>query len=227
KFFMKDYALIEPTLAAVRKAFWYHFRRNGIEIPFPIRNVYLHQPRELKTVREEDLQRLSDSLRGVYVFASLADDELRLIAEQLEEMHFAKDEVIIREGETGDSLFVIEEGEVEVFLTSLRGNRKSLGTLRAGDFFGEMALLMGGKRSASVEATMDVCLYKLDKDRFKEILAQKPKILDEISDVLSRRKDQLEDLLAQSSGPHSKTIALDAHEAQTRILSRIRNYFGL
>jgi len=227
KFFIRDFGLLEPTLAGVRKALWYHLKRNDIEIPFPIRNVYLHDREEVTQERQKTLKRLADSVGKVYLFAALDEEERTLIAEKLVEMRYAQDEVIIREGEQDESFFIIERGKVEVYLLSSHGNRKYLTTLQEGDFFGEMALITGQKRTANVRALTDVRVYRLDKDSFKEILENKPQILDEIGSVLSRRKDQLEMLMGESSGSHDQDLAMNIQEAKLRILSRIRTYFGL
>lgn len=226
KFWYKDAGLLEPTLASVRKRLWYHFQRSGLEIPFPIRHVYLHEREEQLSNRTQKLERLADSLQKVYLFSSLDEDERRLIAENLEELHFARNEMIIREGDAGDSFFVIDEGEVEIFIESPHKTRKVLTRLTEGNFFGEIALLTGERRSASVQALTDIRLYELKKDGFKDVLERKPDILDEIGSVLSRRKDQLVDLMAQSSGPH-EPASMTPQDAKSRILSRIRNYFGL
>ncbi len=226
KFFMRDFGLLEPTLAGVRKALWYHLKRNDIDIPFPIRNVYIHGNEEAEQAREKTLKRLSDTLGRVYLFASLADEERHLIAEKLVEQRYAQDEIIIREGEQDESFFIIESGTVEVYLLSAHGNRKILTNLGEGDFFGEIALLTGQKRTANVRALTDVRVHRLDKDSFREILESKPDILDEIGSVLSRRKDQLEMLIAESSGAHQEDV-IDIQDAKLRILSRIRSYFGL
>ncbi len=192
-----------------------------------MRDVYLHGKEEVLSIKDQRLRRLADSLLRVYLFASLDEDERLLIAEQLNEMHYAQKELIIREGERDDSLFIIGRGEVEVFITSTRGNRKILSRLVGGDFFGEMALLTGEKRTASVQAITDVRVYQLDKSSFREVLERKPDILEEISNVLSRRKDELSDLMSQtSSGEHPQTM-LNVADAKNRILSRIRDYFGL
>lgn len=227
KFFLKEYGLIESTLAGIRRAIWYHFRRAEIEIPLPIRNIYLHEREEALTAREHTLRRLSDSLKKVYLFSLADEEERRLLADHLIAKHFARKEMIINEGEEGDSLFIIDHGEVEVFLTSASGSRKVLNTLHEGDFFGEMALLTGQRRSASVQATMDVCVYELQKQQFKEVLERKPDILDEISSVLSRRKERLADIMAEQTGGQLDESAMTAQEAKSRILNRIRNYFGL
>ena len=227
KLFMRDFGLIEQTIARVRKALWYHLRRNDVEIPLPIRNVYLHGSEEMSQIKERTIKHLSETLSKVYLFASLEDDERKLIAEKLVEVRYAEGETIIREGEQDEAFFIIEKGEVEVYLLSAHGNRKVLTTLREGEFFGEMALLTGHKRTANVRAISDVRVYKLDKDSFKRILESKPGMLDAIGTVLVRRKDQLELLMAESSGSHDEDLSMDSQDAKTRILSRIRSYFGL
>ena len=227
KFFIYDYGLLEPTLSAVRKALWYHFRRKNVEIPYPTRNVYLHDRQEQKELSENIQRRLMESLKKVYLFASLDEEERRLIAGQLFEMNFANNELIIREGDTDDSFFIIQQGEVEVFITPIQSQKKVLTTLKAGDFFGEIALLTGEKRTASVRAITEVKVYQLKKENFKEVLETRPDILDEISNVLSRRKDELAVLMAETSGLEDSSGTMDSQEVKFHILKRIRNYFGL
>jgi small-conductance mechanosensitive channel/CRP-like cAMP-binding protein len=227
KFFIRDFGLLEPTLAAVRKALWYHLRRNDIEIPFPIRNVYMHGPEAIEAQRERILKRLAEFISDVELFAALDDGERLLIAEQMVELRYAHNELIIREGEKDESFFIIEKGTVEVYLVSPQGSRKALTTLGPGEFFGEMALLTGQKRTANVRAVTDVRVYRLDKDSFKEILERKPEILDDIGTVLSRRKDQIEMILAESSGSHEQNLGMNSQVIKQHILSRIRSYFGL
>ena len=227
KFFIRDFGLLEPTLASVRKAIWYHLRRNDIHLPYPIRNVYLHEREEMEQEYKKTIHKLSGTLSRVYLFASLGEEERKLIAEKLVEMRYAEGEMIIREGEQDESFFIIEKGDVEVYLLSAHGSRKTLTTLHDGDFFGEMALLTGQKRTANVRAIGDVRVYRLDKDSFKMVLEANPAILDDIGSVLVRRKDQLEVLMAESSGSHGEDMSLNIQDAKLRILSRIRSYFGL
>jgi small-conductance mechanosensitive channel/CRP-like cAMP-binding protein len=227
KFFYKDPGLLEAMLAAVRKGLWYHFRRDGVEIPVPVRDVYVHDRQERLESGEAMIHRLSDSLEKVYLFESLSPDERRLIAENLEEMRYAKNELIIREGDAGDSFFTIEQGEVEVFVTSLSGTKKSLTILSVGDFFGEIALLTGERRTASVQALTEVRVFRLKKDSFKTVLETRPDILDQIGGILSKRKDQIASLLAESTGSDGSMMAMNTEQAKSRILGRIRSYFGL
>jgi small-conductance mechanosensitive channel/CRP-like cAMP-binding protein len=227
KFYYKDAGLLEAMLATVRKGLWYHFRRDGVEIPLPARDIFVHDRQERVEGEEAMLNRLSDSLKKVYLFSPLAPDERQLIAENLEEMRYAKNEVIIREGEAGDSFFIIEQGEVEVFVTSANGSKKSLTILSIGDFFGEIALLTGELRTASVQAITEVRVFRLKKESFKTVLEARPDILDQISGVLSRRKDEIVSILAESTTGDGAVVAMNTDQAKHKILGRIRSYFGL
>jgi len=90
-----------------------------------------------------------------------------------------------------------------------------------------MALLTGQRRTANVRALTDVRVYRLEKDSFKEILERKPEILDEIGTVLSRRKDQIDMIVAESSRSNEQDVGMSSQVIKQHILSRIRTYFGL
>src|SRR3954447_2167018 len=90
---------------------------------------------------------MAESLRAVPMFAALSDRELRRLAESMHEKSYAAGEDVLSEGEGGVGFFVILEGRARVSV----GGREA-GVLRAGDYFGEMSLLDGDIRSASVKA---------------------------------------------------------------------------
>lgn len=227
KFWYKDYEFIEPTVAVIRRALWYHLRRHNVEIPFPARNIFVHDRQEMLAIKERKIKHLCDSLRKVYLFADLAAEEYVLIAEHLQEQYYESGEVIIREGEKDDSFFIVDQGEVEVYITSPNQHRKVLTTLHEGDFFGEIALLTGERRTASVQAMTDVLAYQLSKEAFKDVVQTKPLILDEIGSVLSKRKDQIAGLMLEITGSRQEAEAMTPQDAKSQILSRIRGYFGL
>lgn len=227
KFWYRDYEFIEPTVAVIRRSLWYHLRRAEVEIPFPARNIFVHDRQEMLAARERKIKHLCDSLKKVYLFADLAAEEYVLIAEHLQEQYFQSGEIIIREGEKDDAFFIVDQGEVEVYITSPSQHRKVLTRLSEGDFFGEIALLTGERRTANVQALTDVRAYKLSKDAFKEVVQTKPLILDEIGSVLSKRKDQIAGLMMEITGSGQEVEEMTTQDAKSRILNRIRGYFGL
>ncbi len=216
-----DYRRVEGE---IYRLVWYHFRRHGIEIPFPVRNVYLHQAEPPMASRDAPASRLERALRGIDLFRPLTEDELRSAAQRFRHLHYAAGEPIIREGDDGDSFFVVDRGEVQV-QKDFGGARRDLARLMEGQFFGEMALLTGERRAATVMAATDVDLFTIDKGAFHEILVANPAIAVEISTILAERRQALSqaegDITARFE-PGTSKVAMKEH-----ILDRIRSYFGL
>ncbi len=202
---------------------WYHFRRHGIEIPFPVRDVFLHRAAPAVQSRETPAERLERALRTVDLFRPLSDEELRSVMARSRPLHYAAGERVIEEGSPGDSFFIIDQGQVMVS-KRMGGADREIARLMEGQFFGEMALLTGERRSATIEAATDVDLFMIDKPAFQDILAANPTIAVDISTLLSERRDALthaqDDLTAPLPAP-------GAGELKNDILGRIRAYFGL
>jgi small-conductance mechanosensitive channel/CRP-like cAMP-binding protein len=206
----------------VHRLVWYHFRRHGIEIPFPIRNVYLHTP--ALAAAEGSSSRLERALRGIDLFRPLSDEELKTAASRFQHLHYAAGEEVIEEGAAGDSFFVVDRGEVEVRKT-MGGRVQPVARLMEGQFFGEMALLTGETRAATVVAATDVDVFTIDKAGFHDVLVANPTIAVDISAILADRREALSqvegDLHASLGAAHG------SGELKQRILDRIRSYFGL
>ena len=110
-------------------------------------------------------------------FASLPEDEKADIAERLQYAPFARGDVITKQGNKAHWLYILAFGEAEVLYEPPGGAPQVIGTLQAGQFFGEMALLTGDARAATVVAKTDVECYRLDRASFQELLAGRPRSL--------------------------------------------------
>ncbi len=223
RYFLNDYADYRLIEGEIYRLIWYHFRRHGIEIPFPIRNVYLHQS-DGAAPSETPVTRLVRALGGIDLFRPLTEEELSLAASRFRQLHYAAGERLIDEGSPGDSFFVIDRGEVEVS-KQLGAKRRSLARLMEGQFFGEMALLTGEPRSATVVALTDVDVFTIDKAGFHDVLVKNPAIAVDISAILSERQEAL--TLAKGDVTAKFEAMASAGELKQRILGRIRSYFGL
>uniref|UniRef100_A0A7C4XJY1 Cyclic nucleotide-binding domain-containing protein n=1 Tax=candidate division WOR-3 bacterium TaxID=2052148 RepID=A0A7C4XJY1_UNCW3 len=113
--------------------------------------------------------------KNVLLFRYLSPQEIEWMRTRWEPREVPKDTVIIKEGSTGEEMFIIESGKVEVFLT--RGDLiLILSELGEFSFFGEMSLLTEKPRSATVKAKTDCRLLVLKRSQFMEILNENPKI---------------------------------------------------
>lgn len=216
----EDYRAIEGD---IYRLVWYHLRRAGIEFALPISNVNVLQA---GPAAKDDGERLLPALRGVDLFDPLSDAELRTVASRLRPQHYAAGERIIEEGAEGDSFFLVDRGEVRV-LRRMGGAPREIARLGEGECFGEMAMLTGQQRTATVVASTDVDVFMIDKAGFQDILAANPDVAVDISALLAQRRAALHDAEADlTTKIHAGVSAADSDLSQ-RILDRIRSYFGL
>lgn len=128
-----------------------------------------------------------EALADVPLFSGLSKRHLRHIAKLMEEQSFQKGAKLAEEGESGDSFHVIVEGEAKV----TRGGRL-INRLIPGDFFGEVALIDGGPRTATVTAETPVTTLVLDRNEFRRMLEEDPSIVVKMLEELARRLRQNE-----------------------------------
>jgi len=100
----------------------------------------------------------------------------------MEEERYHEGASVVREGEDGDSMYVLVEGQADV----VRGDR-TVDRLLPGDFFGEISLLDGGPRTATIVADTPITVYAIRRDRFNRMLTQEPEIAAKILTALARR----------------------------------------
>jgi len=130
-------------------------------------------------------------MREVPMFSRLSPEDLEQIAEFAQEQFFPSASVICREGEPGDSLFIIVSGEVNVIKKTEGGETTILAVRRDGEFVGEMAILESSMRSATLQADGDVRMLVLDGDSFKAILRDRPDVAISVLQHMSRRVREL------------------------------------
>jgi CRP-like cAMP-binding protein len=214
-----DYRRIEGE---IHRLAWYHFRRQGVERPVPARRA----PAAAEAAESADspTSRLRRALRAVDLFGPLSDDERRAAAARFRSVHYAGGEKIIEEGAPGDSFFLIDSGEVQVS-KKMGGFSRELARLMDGQFFGEMALLTGEPRAATVVAASDVDLFVLDKSGFQDIIAANPAMAVDISGILAERREALSQ--AEGDVTHRFDVQGTPAELKARILDRIRVHFGV
>jgi len=121
-------------------------------------------------------------LKGIELFSAIPGEDLAQLALVTDEIHRESGHVIIREGEAGESLYLLVDGRVQV----LKGDRP-VAELGEREVFGEMALLDPGPRSATVRALTDVVMLCIKREDFSDIMAEKNEIARGIIQVLTRR----------------------------------------
>ena len=186
-----------------------------------MRTVTLHQASDVLAADPDQADRLL-ALERVELFNPFERHERELLARGMRRLRFAAGESIIKQGEAGDSLYLIAEGDVLVSLGA-RGVDQSVTTLRPGDFFGEMSLMTGEPRTANCSARTDVICYLLDHATFQQIVTMRPEIADQMSALLARRQAHLD----RKGGELTVRAAQHSSEMRSKLLARIKKFFEL
>ena len=205
---------------------WYRFKRDGIEIPFPIRTVHLREiTAESRLAEQERAIAGTLALIGKVDFLSpLSQDERRKLAETVDVKDYAAGELPVRQGDAGDSFYIIKKGAVEVIVEKAHGEGVVVATLGPGNFFGEMSLLTGAARTASIRVKEDAEFVVIDRESFRGTLVHNPSIAESLSHILSERQA---DLAAQREKLDSATLERRKRVESGKLLRNIREFFGL
>ncbi|MFO7558021.1 MAG: cyclic nucleotide-binding domain-containing protein [Desulfobacterales bacterium] len=134
-------------------------------------------------------------LKSVNLFDQIPGEDLARIAEIAKEVSFEKEDYIIKQGESGDCLYLVIEGEVRVIPED-----RELVHLGKGECFGEMSLLDSEPRSASVQAITPVVLLKIIQEDFYSMMTERPKIARGVLSVLTRRLRDANKTISELTG---------------------------
>lgn len=222
-FFIDDFAGRERIDGQVRDRVWYALQRAEVTIPFPVRTVHMHAVDEESTRRDRDreLARRDEVLRCVDFLDVLPPETHRSLAAAAQVRLYAPGELIVQHGERSTELFIIDRGEVAVELAREDGARVTVARLSAGKFFGEMGLMTGEERKASVRAVTECELLVIGHDAFQSTLAPVAGVVDRMGELLAARAAELDAVASQ------RPRAGEVQERSRRLISQIKDFFKL
>jgi small-conductance mechanosensitive channel/CRP-like cAMP-binding protein len=225
RYWLTDMALPDPTDSLVRSRIYSALRRADIRISIPSQAVFVTEETEKRRERKqgEKIGQRVEALKRVELFSPLTTEERRELAARLKVAPFVRGEALTKQGAEAHWLYIIIEGKADVQV-AVDGKSEKVASIGQGDFFGEMGMMTGAPRSATVLAETDVVCYRLDKSAFQEIINRRPEIADHISHILARRRVELEAVREELS-EEAKRMRMD--HAQTDLLDRIREFFRL
>jgi len=213
RFWIDDYAADEISRDEVRTAIFYAFQRHDIEIPYPIQVQY---ERSFETAdaatRLAEQERL---LAGVDLLASLPPEARTQIAMGAPMAVYGSGETIVRQAEEGQSMFVVLAGEVRVVLEP---RRDEVARIQRGGYFGEMSLLTGEPRSATVLAAGDVTVVEIGADLFRRVISAHPEAIEKIGMAALMRRAELNQVRSATS----ETATIEANTLLTRMKRFLR-----
>jgi CRP-like cAMP-binding protein len=200
----------------------YHaLARHGISIPFPTRAVVLAPNEPPEKRREGDRGRIASVLAALELMQPLPDDSRAVLVERAKLRRYGPGEVVVRKGDASLAMFVVEGGSLAVEVPRDSGGVAEVAQLGVGECFGEMGLLTGEARSATVRAKTLCDLVVIDHDAFHDVLAAHPEVVERMGGLLAARQAGLDAAAA------SAERAPPTEERKQRLISQIRSFFKL
>jgi len=175
------------------------------------------------------ISNLSDeaqSLARVPLFQRLEPHELEHLAEEVEQVNYKAGEIIFHEYDTGDALYVVEEGAVRIWVTDEDVKDVTLAELKPGQLFGEMAVLDRGQRSSSATALVDTHLHRLSSDNFEKFLIQHPDCAIDVICEIAARLRQTNLLVTQRASRNVNEVMEQRSTLGQRVADRVAAFGG-
>jgi len=219
KYWIPDYSLQEQIRNALVTSLWYALRRNSMEIPFPTQTLDLRRPKVSRRPQEEFEKEIIHELRQIDFLRKMSEEEIRLLVPHVQIHEFGAGETLYTQGQTGDTMYIIRRGRVEVFARTENGLMRSVAVLGPPHIIGEAGMMTGEPRNATVRAQTDVELLELNRESFAELFKEHPEAVEQITDIIANRASEREKIIKEQ-GP-------DGVAARRTLFVRIRELFAV
>lgn len=217
KYWLEDFTKFNDTDALIRQRIWYVFQREHIEFAYPTRTIHVETKPQEAAFDEAD-NSIFERLSCIPVFSPLSDEETRKLAKGTNIRVYAPGEAIVHKGNEGNSMFAIIRGAVKVQIPE-NGISKTINRLTQNDFFGEMSLLTGQPRSATVIAEEETEVLQIKKKALKPIFESNPTLVQSVCKIIEERRELLK----------TNTIINEEMEGlrEKGVFGSIKKFFGL
>jgi small-conductance mechanosensitive channel/CRP-like cAMP-binding protein len=225
RYWLTPWTELSPTGAAdlVQSSILRHLRM--ADIAPSIRKLENYQEPKPETLQIETEARLAANMRNllrrVDFFAPLQNGELEAIIDGSARTQWRAGDILLRQGDPGSSMFLLMQGLLEVRMRQDNGEETRIGQLEPGDFFGEMSLLTGEPRAATVRAVTPVFALEITKESLEHLLSRRPELATMIADCVAARQLAME----QARQDHRDALAARSQKSlAAQLYARMRAF---
>ena len=219
RYWLADYARMLEIDSQVNERLWYALERAGLPIAFPLHRQ--HQYNAGPLLRPSRADAVAATIAGLELFQALSSAELQIITAGALERRYTEGETIVREGDPGSSMFLIQAGLCGVTGHGGLEDSQRLAQLEPGMAFGEIALLTGEARTATVRALVETTLVEIRKETLAPILESNPALVEKLDATMRGRLRHAADIFDATREEMQRA------EVQEPLAERIRRFFGL
>ncbi len=213
-----DYSMKSANYDSIWERIWTHLNRAGIRLITQRQDIHLYQETEIPYDKAADPISMVEE---VDIFTPFPRPDRKELSRRMRLCHLQEGEKIFSQGEEGDSLFIISEGVMGIWVKRDKGDPVEVARLGAGHFFGEMSLLTGEPRTATVQAVTEARLFEVTKADIESFMEPQPDIARQLGRVLARRKAATESAIEADE----KSRTVEEAESQ-QFFQKIRAFFG-
>lgn len=215
----------DPTNSLIRKRLYAALQRANIPLAIPAAQLFIDNDDSQRRAQKEQkniLKRIN-ALNQLDFLTGLNEDERTILAHGLQPVLYSKGENIMVQNDTANWLYILTEGSAEVWVEA-GGEKSKVANIISPTFVGEMGLMTGAPRTATIVATSDVYSYRLHRDEFQKVILQRPSIIKKISEILAVREVE-----TNATKNRLNAAAKNQKIAQTSVhmLTKISTFFGL
>lgn len=199
-----------------------HLQTAGITPAYTKAEIY-HEPMPAKHFQGHSIADKVSLLTHITIFEKLEESELQRVAAEMRRVQLSPGEILFRRNDEGSSLFILIEGllNVQVDLHG-SGQEQTVSQLSPGDFFGEMALLTGERRSATIQAQTTAVVYEISRPTIIQLIQERPEISECMSRAVAHRQLKLDQARDQIANTEAET---EVQSITQQILLKMKSFF--
>ena len=210
----------------VRTNIWYRLNQAAYSMPFPIRTVeYTNSEKKGAALHKASSAARLAAIKNSPLFSEIAPEVQEKLAAETRDFALAAGQTFYRQGDLGDSLFVIQSGSVTITYRADDGHEFDITTLDAPNVFGELTAITGQVRGATYRAKTDVRALEIDRDHLQALFTHDPNLATHFSNFVAERQKVREDLLKKAGAERPSDS--HPHAEPHNVLDRMKRLFAL
>jgi CRP-like cAMP-binding protein len=226
RYWLTDLAKDDPTSSDVRVRIYAALKRADIPLALPAHALFVSydDPQHDERKHLKELHQRREALERVEVFGPLSDQEKNVLCASMKRAPFATHEIITAQGASAHWLYLLVKGEVEVRVRGESGEERAVNRIKAPNVFGEMGVMTGEPRTASVVALTEVECFRIDKEAFRQVVQGRPDIAETVAGVIAKRRVELQ---AVREGLDNESRKKRVVDERNKIFASLQSFFGL
>jgi len=222
KFWINDFSKYPQVESDFFSMLWYNFKRNNITIPFPIRDVRIDNQKKTEIQSAPPMEVSYKELRSLPIFQKLSAKTVRMTVPLMIRALYGAGETVFSFGDKGDFLYVIARGSVNVIKKNTSSRNQSL-VLDEGEIFGEISMVSGGSRTATISTIEECEFFSIHRNDFIRLLEKNPDLTKKVGQIIANRKKHSEEINTNVEASGAKE---DKKVKTSSVLDNLKKYLG-